>query len=185
MLKGLRKWTLRRFYAPKSEQSYGWTELWPRFAGSCPDQNIPWRWECAMLSLERSFQFLEKKQTETICILTVFGTRENCQLCHVSIGICFPFSVRFFHNSPCHSNYQRYLFLNKTCLPRRPHLLLQWSGDSELEFSNHFSSVYRWGYEHKLILSKNNLNCLGAKQARKIFKVPPPPASLASLAYEY
>lgn len=25
----------------------------------------------------------KKKSNETICILTVFGTRENCQLCHV------------------------------------------------------------------------------------------------------
>lgn len=34
-----------------------------------------------------------------------------------------PIFGAFFRNFPCHSNYQRYLFLNKNCLPRRPHLL--------------------------------------------------------------
>ena len=40
-----------------------------------------------MLSLEELFQFLKeekkKKSNEIIYILTAFGTRENCQLCHV------------------------------------------------------------------------------------------------------
>lgn len=71
-----------------AEQSGDWTGLQHHLAGCRPDQNTPWSWECApMLSLEELFQFLKeekkKKSNEIICILTAFGTRENCQLCHV------------------------------------------------------------------------------------------------------